>query len=152
MATVLAGIVRRIRARRATLSPPLCVLCGGETTVTPAGHPGARRAQSGIRPGNLAQLGVKGMKGVVLLSGGTDGEDGPTDAAGAVADATTLERAATLQLSAQAYLQRHDAYAFFAATGDLLKTGLTQTNVMDVRSLACDGSGMRPATNRQAGG
>ena len=70
---------------------------------------------------------------MVVLSGGTDGEDGPTDAAGAVADADTVQRAAALGLDPQAFLTRHDAYHFFQATGDLLKTGLTQTNVMDVR-------------------
>jgi len=59
--------------------------------------------------------------------------DGPTDAAGALADESTLTRAATMGLDPAAYLERHDAYSFFEATGDLLKTGLTQTNVMDVR-------------------
>jgi glycerate 2-kinase len=70
-----------------------------------------------------------------VLSGGTDGEDGPTDAAGAVADDETLRRARTLGLNPEHFLARHDAYTFFAATGDLLQTGLTQTNVMDVRVL-----------------
>ena len=70
---------------------------------------------------------------VILLSGGTDGEDGPTDAAGAIADATTLDRAASLGLNGWDYLQRNDAYHFFQATGDLFITGLTHTNVMDVR-------------------
>jgi glycerate-2-kinase len=69
----------------------------------------------------------------VILSGGTDGEDGPTDAAGALADAGTLTRAADMGLSPADYLERHDAYPFFEATGDLFKTGLTQTNIMDVR-------------------
>ena len=72
---------------------------------------------------------------MVVLSGGTDGEDGPTDAAGAVADADTLARAAALRLDPAAFLERHDAYSFFDAVGGLLRTGLTQTNVMDVRVL-----------------
>ena len=71
------------------------------------------------------------MRDVVALSGGTDGEDGPTDAAGALADAGTLERAAGLP--PEDHLARNDAYPFFAATGDLLITGPTNTNVMDVR-------------------
>ena len=75
----------------------------------------------------------KGLAGVVVLSGGTDGEDGPTDAAGAVADAGTLERARGLGLAPADFLARNVAYHFFEATGDLIKTGLTQTNVMDVR-------------------
>jgi glycerate-2-kinase len=81
----------------------------------------------------LKKLGRKGMANVVVLSGGTDGEDGPTDAAGALADAETLLKADQLGLSPADFLRRHDAYHFFQATGDLLKTGLTETNVMDVR-------------------
>ena len=81
----------------------------------------------------LHKLGAEGMRGVVILSGGTDGEDGPTDAAGAIADEETSQRARQRGLSAEEHLRRHDAYAFFGATCDLLKTGLTQTNVMDVR-------------------
>jgi glycerate-2-kinase len=74
------------------------------------------------------------------LSGGTDGEDGPTDAAGAVADAETLSIMEEHGLNAADYLQRHDAYHFFERVGGesappagLIKTGLTGTNVMDVR-------------------
>ena len=69
----------------------------------------------------------------LVLSGGTDGEDGPTDAAGALANADTFRRAAVHGLNPQASLDRHDAYPFFHTTGDLLQTGLTSTNVMDVR-------------------
>jgi glycerate-2-kinase len=81
----------------------------------------------------LVHLGASGLEGAVLLSGGTDGEDGPTDAAGAVADADTWGKANRLGLSPRTFLDTNDAYHFFAATGDLLRTGLTQTNVMDVR-------------------
>jgi hydroxypyruvate reductase len=73
------------------------------------------------------------LANVLLFSGGTDGEDGPTDAAGAFADSMTLERAKKLGLEPTAYLARNDAYHFFDATGDLFKPGLTGTNVMDVR-------------------
>jgi glycerate-2-kinase len=73
------------------------------------------------------------MSGVCVLSGGTDGEDGPTDAAGAVGTAETLRLARDLRLSPADYLHRHDAYPFFKATNGLLETGLTGTNVMDVR-------------------
>jgi glycerate-2-kinase len=79
------------------------------------------------------KLGAEGMKGVLVLSGGTDGEDGPTDAAGALADAGTWQRATQLGLNPAEFLGRSDAYHFFEQTGDLIKTGLTQTNVMDVR-------------------
>jgi len=73
------------------------------------------------------------MRRTVVLSGGTDGEDGPTDAAGAIADGRTLDRAAKHGLNAAHFLNRHDAYHFFERTDDLLVTGLTETNVMDVR-------------------
>jgi hydroxypyruvate reductase/glycerate 2-kinase len=132
-ATVLAGIVRSIRVDGQPLAPPVCVLSGGETTVTlPPGHGRGGRNQEFVLAA-LHKLGAEGMRGVVILSGGTDGEDGPTDAAGAIADEETSQRARQRGLSAEEHLRRHDAYAFFGATCDLLKTGLTQTNVMDVR-------------------
>jgi hydroxypyruvate reductase/glycerate 2-kinase len=132
-AVVLAGIVRSIRAEARPLRPPVCVLSGGETTVTltPSHGRGGRNQEFVLSA--AAYLGSAGLYRAVVLSGGTDGEDGPTDAAGAIADEGTLLRAAQLGLSPSAYLERHDAYSFFEATGDLLKTGLTQTNVMDVR-------------------
>jgi hydroxypyruvate reductase len=74
-------------------------------------------------------------RGLVILSGGTDGEDGPTDAAGAIADAGTLVDAGRLGLSLPDYLARNDAYHFFERTGGLIKTGPTHTNVCDVRVL-----------------
>ncbi len=132
VAVVLAGVVRGIRADGRPLVAPACVLSGGETTVTlPEQHGRGGRNQEFVLAA-ADKLGAAGLRNVVVLSGGTDGEDGPTDAAGALADAGTLERAANLGLSPAAFLQRHDAYAFFQATGDLLLTGLTQTNVMDV--------------------
>jgi hydroxypyruvate reductase/glycerate 2-kinase len=133
VATVMASIVRSIRVDGQPLSPCVCVLSGGETTVTlPLDHGRGGRNQEFVLAA-LHKLGVEGMRGVVILSGGTDGEDGPTDAAGALADEGTLPRAQQQGLSIAEYLRRHDAYAFFDATGDLLRTGLTNTNVMDVR-------------------
>jgi hydroxypyruvate reductase/glycerate 2-kinase len=133
VAAVFAGIVRGSQRDGAPMRPPVCVLSGGETTVTlPADHGRGGRNQELVLAAAL-RLGADGLRNVVVLSGGTDGEDGPTDAAGAWADAGTLPRVAALGLDPAAYLERHDAYAFFAAVGGLLKTGLTQTNVMDVR-------------------
>jgi hydroxypyruvate reductase/glycerate 2-kinase len=133
LAVSLGGLVRSIRRDGVPLRPPACVLSGGETTVTlTADHGRGGRNQEFVLA--LAhKLGRAGLDSVVVLSGGTDGEDGPTDAAGAVADAGTLDRAVRLGLAPADFLRRHDAYTFFEATGDLLKTGLTQTNVMDVR-------------------
>jgi hydroxypyruvate reductase len=72
---------------------------------------------------------------MVILSGGTDGEDGPTDAAGAIADRETLAAARKLGLSLTDFLARNDAYHFFEQVGGLIKTGPTHTNVCDVRVL-----------------
>src|SRR5262249_29121444 len=81
----------------------------------------------------ILALGASGLERAVVLSGGTDGEDGPTDAAGAMADAGTLARAREQGLDPTTFFRRCDSYHFFEATGDLLKTGLTQTTVMDIR-------------------
>jgi hydroxypyruvate reductase/glycerate 2-kinase len=135
VAAAFAGIIRSIRADRVPLPPPACVLSGGETTVTLAADHGRGGRNQEFVLAALAHLMRSGMRNGVLLSGGTDGEDGPTDAAGAVADETTLARAERLGLDPAAFLSKNDAYSFFTATGDLLKTGLTQTNVMDVRVL-----------------
>jgi hydroxypyruvate reductase/glycerate 2-kinase len=133
VATAFAGIVRSIRAHGLPAPPPVCLLSGGETTVTlTAGHGLGGRNQEFVLA-MLARLGLEGMRGVTALSGGTDGEDGPTDAAGAIADEATVRKAEKLGLSPAVFLARNDAYHFFEATGDLLQTGLTNTNVMDVR-------------------
>jgi hydroxypyruvate reductase/glycerate 2-kinase len=130
---VFAGLVRSTRADAQPLSPPLCILSGGETTVTLGEHPGVGGRNQEFVLAVIEKLGRAGLRNVVVLSGGTDGEDGPTDAAGAIADEQTLDKAESQGLVPAAFLARHDAYHFFEATGDLLKTGLTQTNVMDVR-------------------
>jgi hydroxypyruvate reductase/glycerate 2-kinase len=133
VATALAGVVRSVRRDRVPIRPAACLLSGGETTVSLGpGHGKGGRNQEFVLA-LLEKLGEAESEGVVVLSGGTDGEDGPTDAAGAVADRETWRKAAGRSLSPAAFLDRHDAYAFFEATGDLLRTGLTDTNVMDVR-------------------
>ncbi len=139
VATVLAGVVRSIRAEGQPLAAPVCLLSGGETTVTLGPEHGRGGRNQEFVLAAALKLASVGLHNVVVLSGGTDGEDGPTDAAGAIADAGTLTRAADNGLSPLAYLDRHDAYPFFAATGDLLTTGLTQTNVMDVRVILIRG-------------
>lgn len=135
VAVALAGIVRSVRREAIPAAPPVCLLSGGETTVTLSPDHGRGGRNQEFVLAALGKLGAEEMRGVVLLSGGTDGEDGPTDAAGAWADETTLPRAEAMGLSWRSYLQRHDAYTFFAQTDSLLHTGLTQTNVMDVRVL-----------------
>lgn len=126
VATAIAGIVRSIRRDAQPLPAPACVLIGGETTVTLGENPGKGGRNQEFALAVRAKLGVE-MTGVTVLSGGTDGEDGPTDAAGAVCDGTTP------LVGAEDHLARHDAYPFFARHGGLIHTGLTGTNVMDVR-------------------
>lgn len=133
VAMVHAGIVRSIADQHVPASPPLCILSGGETTVTLGPNAGKGGRNQEFVLAALVKLGA--LPNVAVLSGGTDGEDGPTDAAGALADASTLARARNLGLNPADFLDRNDAYPFFDATGDLLRTGLTHTNVMDVRVL-----------------
>ena len=112
------------------LSPPVCVLSGGETTVTIKGKGrGGRNQEFAL----AAALEIEGEEQIVVLSGGTDGTDGPTDAAGAIADGNTLARARAKGLDPWDHLQRNDSYPFFESLDDLLMTGPTRTNVMDVR-------------------
>jgi hydroxypyruvate reductase/glycerate 2-kinase len=134
VAIALAGMLRSAVLQGRPAPPPLCLLSGGETTVTltPGHGKGGRNQELVLAAGFHLRQTLPAAKWVVL-SGGTDGEDGPTDAAGAIADTETFARAETLKLSPRDFLVRHDSHAFFQATGDLLQTGLTGTNVMDVR-------------------
>jgi hydroxypyruvate reductase/glycerate 2-kinase len=139
----LAGVARSIAQDAQPAAAPACILSGGETTVTlHAGHGIGGRNQEFVLAAAL-ELGERSLRDIVILSGGTDGEDGPTDAAGAIADSATLHAAARLGLDPQAFLTRHDAYHFFSGTQDLLRTGLTDTNVMDVRVILVG----KPASN-----
>lgn len=139
VATAIAGVVRSIRAASEPFAPPACILFGGETTVTlePNSGKGGRNQEFVLAA--FAKLGPGGMQGVAILSGGTDGEDGPTDAAGALVSEASCVRVRQAGLSVAGHLDRHDAYPLFAATGDLIKTGLTNTNVMDVRVVLVSG-------------
>jgi hydroxypyruvate reductase len=114
---------------------PACVISGGETTVTIKGNGLGGRNQEFALAGALE---ISGLEKVVLLSGGTDGTDGPTEASGAVADHTTIHRAQSMGLDPKAHLENNNAYPFFQSLGDLLITGPTHTNVMDVRILLVD--------------
>jgi len=120
----------RVRALAASRpQQALCVLGGGETTVRVRG-PGR-----GGRNQEFALALAPDICGsdIVVLSAGTDGIDGPTDAAGAFVDGTTLQRAAARGLSADAALADNDAYPFFSSLGDLFCCGPTGTNVMDLK-------------------
>lgn len=130
VAGVHASIAREIHGSGQPLRPPACVISGGETTVTLLGHGKGGRSQEFAL---AAALGIAGMAKTLLLCAGTDGTDGPTDAAGALADGATVGRARELGLDPAAYLAENNSYEFFDALGDLIRTGPTNTNVMDVR-------------------
>lgn len=132
VAAVHAAIAKEIHASGRPLRPPACVISGGETTVTIRGRGRGGRNQEFVL---AAALGIDGLDRTVVLSAGTDGTDGPTDAAGAIADGRTVRRAAAAGLHPAAALSENDSYPFFERLGDLLKTGPTNTNVMDVRLL-----------------
>jgi glycerate 2-kinase len=125
-----ASIAKEIRASGRPVKPPACVITGGETTVTVRGKGlGGRNQEFAL----AAAIAIADLRETVILSGGTDGIDGPTSAAGAIADGTTLNRAKALGLDAAAFLANNDSYRFFEATGDLIKTGPTGTNVADLQ-------------------
>ncbi len=113
-----------------------CLIAGGETTVTLGfehGKGGRNQEFALACAGTLGSVRWRGQPPpITILAGGTDGSDGPTDAAGAFADGTTLQRAQAAGLDLVDHLNRHDAYPFFSALGDLLITGPTGTNVMDL--------------------
>jgi hydroxypyruvate reductase len=130
VARMHAAIARQARVYGQPVRGPACIITGGETTVTIRGDgKGGRNQEFAL----AAALDLDGLDDVLILSGGTDGTDGPTDAAGALADGRTCQRAAKLGLSAKEYLANNDSYHFFEPLGDLLITGPTNTNVMDVR-------------------
>jgi len=117
-----------------SLPRPLCLLAGGELTVTVRGKGrGGRNTEFVLA--SLVELGKSDIEGLdwLILSLGTDGLDGPTDAAGAWADASTVERARGLGLDPAASLDDNDSYSFFKRTENLIITGPTGTNVMDLR-------------------
>ena len=130
-------LLRSAREAKAQAPPraPVCLVSGGEPTVTLCETPGKGGRNQELVLAAVAEVwdDPAGFGGAVILSGGTDGEDGPTDAAGAVADDVLLARARELGLHPRPFLDRNDAYPFFEATGGLLKTGPTHTNVMDLR-------------------
>jgi glycerate 2-kinase len=127
VARMHAAIARQIRLQGQPVRPPACVISGGETTVTISN--GSGRGGRNQEFTLAAALDIAGLEDTLILSAGTDGTDGPTDAAGAMADGATIARA---HLNAGEALSGHDAYPFFADTGDLVITGATGTNVMDL--------------------
>lgn len=135
VAAMHAAIAKEIIAHDRPAKRPVCILSGGETTCTVRGTGLGGRNQEFVL---AAAIALQGVPGVTILSGGTDGIDGPTDAAGAIADGATVARSG---VDARAYLANNDSYHFFEPLNALLKTGPTGTNVMDVRMLLLDRPG-----------
>jgi hydroxypyruvate reductase len=130
-----AAVAGEVVSSENPVRKPACIISGGETTVTIRGKGLGGRNQEFALAGALE---ISAKEKIVLLSGGTDGTDGPTDAAGAIADHTTVARARSMGLDPKVHLQNNDAYPFFKSLGDLLITGPTRTNVMDVRLILVD--------------
>ncbi len=135
-------LAEKVKATRALRGGPsgtgkrICLISGGETTVTVRGQGlGGRNMELAL----AFALEIAGVEGVTLLSAGTDGSDGPTDAAGAIVDGHTIARARAAGLDPDSYLADNDSYHFFLKTGGLFVTGPTGTNVMDVQIVLLDG-------------
>jgi glycerate-2-kinase len=127
-------------ARRFSGSEPVCLLAGGETSVTVRGRGrGGRNQELAL----AAALALDSGPPLALLAAGTDGSDGPTDAAGAYVDEGSVARGRRAGVDASAALADNDSYRFFAAEGGLFVTGPTGTNVMDLALLR-----IAPASNR----
>ena len=131
VARMHAAIARECLETGNPVKPPACFISGGETTVAlgDSSGMGGRNQEFAL----AAAIDLAGVRGVAVLSAGTDGTDGPTDAAGAFADGGSVARAEKLGLAAKEFLTRHDSYHFFEKTGGLIKSGPTGTNVMDIR-------------------
>ncbi len=129
IAKLAAAIAREVALYNRPVARPGCVIIGGETTVTLKGHGlGGRNQEIAL----AAAIALEGLPHTLIAALGTDGTDGPTDAAGAIATGETIGRARSIGLDAHAYLADNDAYHFFQPLGDLIITGPTGTNVNDL--------------------
>jgi glycerate-2-kinase len=135
VAVVVASLIRDLADHP---TKRCCIVSTGETTVNLGGATGKGGRNQEFALAVLNKLGPDGLAGVCVLCGGTDGEDGPTDAAGAFVDEELARAAIARGLDPADFLKRHDAYHFFDALGGLVKTGPTHTNVMDLRVVLID--------------
>jgi hydroxypyruvate reductase len=122
-------VARDLVAQARRLAPPACLVAGGETTVTVRGRGRGGRCQEFAL---AAALELTPADGLTVLAAGTDGTDGPTDAAGGLVDAGTAERGARAGADARAALADNDAHGFLARSGDLVVSGPTNTNLLDL--------------------
>jgi glycerate 2-kinase len=129
------SVARQLVELARSLPPPACVIASGETTVTVRGRGRGGRCQEFAL---AAALLVESEPGITVLAAGTDGTDGPTDAAGAIVDGSTVERARRAGLDARVALDDNDAYHVLRATGDLIVSGPTNTNLLDLYAVLRD--------------
>ncbi len=130
---ILGSIATDIHDNGLPISPPAALISGGETTVTVKGNgKGGRNQELAL----AAAASIAGYERIVVGSLATDGIDGPTDAAGAIADGTTVKRGQRLGMDAEDYLRKNDSYNYFRRLGDLIMTGPTGTNVNDIMIIA----------------
>jgi glycerate 2-kinase len=122
-------VAREFVARARRLPPPACLIAGGETTVTVRGQGKGGRCQEFAL---AAALELEPSDRVTILAAGTDGTDGPTDATGAIVDAGSVARGSAAGVAARQALADNDAYHFLRASGDLLVSGPTRTNLLDL--------------------
>jgi len=129
VARVFASIVRSIDRSDFPVRKPACLIAGGETTVRVTGKgTGGRNQEFALS----AAVEIAHRDNITILSAGTDGTDGPTDATGAVVDGRTVSRGLEIGLNPETYLRNNDSYNYFAPLNDLIMTGPTMTNVMDI--------------------
>jgi glycerate-2-kinase len=129
VARVLAGLLREVDASGTPMARPCCLIAGGETTVTLRGQgQGGRNQELAL----AAAFALRDVPDVLLASVGTDGNDGPTDAAGAWVDGSTFRRAQEAGVDLRRHLDENDSYTALDRLNQLIKTGPTNTNVNDV--------------------
>ncbi|MEM2759574.1 MAG: glycerate kinase [Nitrososphaerales archaeon] len=132
--SVISSIALQINAGNGSFRKPICVIMGGETTVT------VRHGGKGGRNQELvlsASRQIDGLKNTVIASIDTDGIDGNSEAAGAIADSSTFSRAHKLKISLSEFLHNNDSNTFFTKLNDVIKTGSTGTNVNDIVVMLC---------------
>ncbi|MCY3800338.1 MAG: glycerate kinase [Chloroflexi bacterium] len=129
VARLLAGVAKDLVFRKRPIPPPACLIFGGETTVTVSGSgKGGRNQEMAL----AAAIALQGIPNIAVLCLGTDGNDGPTDAAGGLIDGDTIARGEARGMDARSYLADNNSYEFLSAAGDLVVTGPTRTNVNDL--------------------
>jgi glycerate 2-kinase len=132
LAKFYGAIAREMIQSHDPSKKPLCIIAGGEPTVTVTGRgTGGRNTELAL----AVALEIQGLPNILFLSAGTDGTDGPTDAAGALATGRTYNQATQKEIFPEKYLKENDSYTFFKKAGGLLMTGPTGTNVMDLHIL-----------------